>query len=667
MNISLNWLTDYVDCTMPVDELGELFTRIGLNCEGIEDNDTDIVIDLEVTSNRSDCLGHIGVGRELAVATGAELRLPEIPELPTSGKAADFTSVEVQNTELCPRYTARIIRGVKVGPSPAWLIEKLEAVGLRSVNNIVDITNFVLMEYSQPLHSFDYDKLDEGRIVVRTARDGEELVSIDETICKLDSSMLVIADANEPVAIAGIMGGKNTEVSNDTVNILLEAAQFDPLNIRHTSRTLGLMSDSNFRFERGIDPVKLEESSRRACQLILDLAGGELAEGIVDVWPEPWQAPTVTLRPERTCSLLGMDVTPERQTEILDMLGLSAKYDGSVITCTIPPHRADLTREVDLIEEVARIENYDNIPVQHTVTHEVITEDKNRRVRAKIAGVMSASGFDEAITFTFIDAEEGKLFGFDECVCVDAMVRKTNNALRPTVLCSLLRACKTNQDAGNSVINLYELAAVFPPAKGKALPDEFVEIGMVTTRTLRDLRGAIEAIFDILTPQAKLEVVPAPLTGFTDGISAKITLNGDEIGTIGQVSNKLLDYYGLTQGVAAGRLRLEPIVDEANLIPTYTNVAKFPPIMRDLSLIVDETTTWNRMMEAISKVDQPLLAGIDYVTTYRGKQIPSGKKSVTLSLTYRSDADTLRHEQVDQEISQVVDVCKQEFAAELRA
>jgi len=299
MKISLNWLTDYVDVSMSAKELAGLLTVIGLPVEEIIQTDTDIVLDVEVTSNRSDCLGHIGVAREVAAATGAEFRLPRIDPLATSGKAAELTGVQVLDPDLCPRYTARVIRGVKVGPSPAWMVDRLQSIGLRSINNVVDVTNYVMMEYSQPLHSFDYDKLLERRIVVRRAAEGEMLVSIDGTGCHLDGQMLVIADAERPVAIAGVMGGLNTEVSDGTANVLLEAAQFDPLSVRRTSRKLMLLSESNYRFERGIDPVGLERASLRACQFIIQLAGGELAEGIVDVWTKAYVAPRVAMRPRR--------------------------------------------------------------------------------------------------------------------------------------------------------------------------------------------------------------------------------------------------------------------------------------------------------------------------------------------------------------------------------
>ncbi|MBL7221903.1 MAG: phenylalanine--tRNA ligase subunit beta [Phycisphaerae bacterium] len=666
MNISLNWLTDYVEVAMPTAELEQLFTRIGLNHEGTSETPTDLVLDLEVTSNRPDCLGHIGVARELSVATGKKFTPPVLGDIPTSGQAAELTKVDVQAPDLCGRYSARVIRGVKVGPSPEWLVERLEAIGMRSINNIVDVTNYILMEYSQPLHAFDYDKLAENRIVVRRAKGGERMVSIDETTCDLDESMLVIADAVKPVAIAGVMGGLDTEVSDQTVNILLESAQFDPLNIRHTSRRLALMSESNFRFERGVDPVGVDEASRRACQMIVQLAGGELAGGAVDVWANPYEAPTVTLRPARCCALLGFDIPADEQAAILDRLGLAAQLDGDTITCTIPPYRADLRREADLIEEVARIVGYDKIPLSTKIAHEVVGLDDEQKIRRDIALVMAASGFDEAVTFTYIDAEEAALFGVSDPVCADTLTRKTNNALRPTLLPSLLAACKSNQDAGASDISLYELAAVFPPKGGDGLPNEYVELAMVSSGDLRDLRGAVEALCEQIATGALMELKPSAQPGMDPQAAADIFLDANPIGAIGQISADVLKYYSLERPIAAARLRMDVLRSCANLERTYKTVARFPAIRRDLSLVVDEETTWSQVQEVLTAIDQPLRTDVQYVTTYRGKPIPAGRKSVTLTAVYQSSEGTLRSEQVDEEIQTVVKAFAKTLNAEVR-
>ncbi len=668
MKVSLNWLTDYVDVSMPAAELGELFMNIGTCCEEIIETATDIVMDLEVTSNRPDMLGHIGVARELAAATGAKFRKPEIGKLPTEGKAKDLTGVEVSAPDLCPRYTARVIRDVKVGPSPAWLVERLEAVGMRSINNVVDVTNYVLMEYSQPLHSFDYDKLAEHRIVVRRGAEGEHMVSIDGTKCRLDESMLVIADADKPVAIAGVMGGLDTEVSEGTVNVLIESAQFDPLSIRRTSRKLNLMSESNYRFERKVDPVAVDEASLRACQLIIELAGGKLAEGMVDVWANPFEPQKIELRPARCSAIFGADIPTERQVELLASLGVEPKLDGKKqkITCTQPSHRPDLMREIDLIEEVARLYGYDKIPVSRKITLSIAGESLPQRTRREIVSVLNAAGFDEAVTFTFIDIEEDALFGAAATVQVDAKVRKTNNALRSTLLTSLLRACKTNQDSGNADVSLFELAEVFPTDGKSQLPNQHVELGMATTGDLRDLRGAMEAVVRKIDIDEQLSTVQRDSAGFAEGAACDVKLGDEVIGAMGVISPKVQDYYGLEKAVAAAAIRFDAILARAGKVKTYSAISKFPAIQRDLSVIVDETVTWQQIVETISLVDQPLRESVQYVTTYRGKPIAAGRKSVTLNLVYRSGEGTLRGEQVDEAVAQILKTLGEKHAAEIR-
>ncbi|MFP4107001.1 MAG: phenylalanine--tRNA ligase subunit beta [Phycisphaerae bacterium] len=667
MNVSLNWLTDYVDVsTMPVKDLAELCTRIGLNFEGMVETDTDIVLDLEVTSNRPDCLGHLGVAREIAAATGLEFTPPEIPDLPVSGKAGDLCSVQVDEPSLCPRYTARVVRNVKVGSSPQWLVERLEAVGMRSVNNVVDVTNYILMEYAQPLHSFDYDKLAEHKIIVRRGTPGEVLVSIDGTKCRLDNEMLVIADAEKAVAVAGIMGGLDTEVGEGTANVLIEAAQFDPLFTRKTSRKLQLSSESNYRFERGVDPVTLNEASLRACALIIELAGGELAEGVVDVWAESWEPKELTLRPGRTNQLLGYEIPAERQADILDGLGLEAKLDGDVIRCKTLPWRADLQREVDLIEEVARLEGYDKIPVAAKVSHTVSPECTVQKVRKDVGRILTAAGFDEAQTFTFVDADEAELFGYERMVAVDPLTRKTNNILRPTLEMSLLRALKTNQDVGNEDVSLFEMAQIFPAAAAGSLPDESTQVCLATNRDLRVLRGAVETLLARLAPQARIDIRVAEVDWLADGVAAEIILGGQKVGTIGLIDPKVQDRYGLEKPAAVANVNFDALLDHAGEVRTYSPVPRFPNVQRDLSVLIDEQTTWRDIRNAIDTVDQPMRRQVDYVTTYRGKQIPKGKKSLTLAVTYRSDQGTLRSEEVDRQVRQVVDALQQELDAELR-
>ncbi|MCL2701199.1 MAG: phenylalanine--tRNA ligase subunit beta [Phycisphaerae bacterium] len=666
MKISLNWLTDYVDVALPAAELGDVFTHMGLNCDGIAQTDSDVVFVLDVTSNRPDWLGHLGVARELSAALGLAFRPPAVVPLTTAGRAAELTSVEVREPALCPRYVARVIRNVTVKPSPAWLVERLAAVGMRSVNNIVDITNFVLMEYSQPLHAFDYDKLHERRIVVRRAAAGEILTAINGDKCELHPDMLVIADASRPVAIAGVMGGLESEVSAVTTNLLLEAAQFDPLTIRRTSRKLQLMSESNYRFERGVDPRGLEAASLRACELILQYAGGELADGSVDVWAKPVDPWPVAIRPARTRAVLGMDVPVDRHMDILARLGLAPRVEGDRILCTVPTSRADLTREIDLIEEVARLHGFDKIPVGGSVTHTVKPELQSVRTRRELGRLMSACGFDETITPAFVDAGENEWFFEDGAsIAVAPLVRKTNNVLRATLLGSLLRCAKLNDDAGNGDLSLYEVASVFAGRPGSTLPAEHSELAMLTTRNLRDLRGAIETVVAHLTRES-LEIRPEDFRGFAPGGAARLYIAGQQAGAIGVVADDALQFYGLEKPLCAARIDWQAVARGAGQVRIYQPLPKFPAVRRDLSLIVDEAVTWQQFEQTVHAVAQPLRSATEYVTTYRGKPIPDGKKSVTITLTYRSDDATLRGEQVDDQVQQVTTALTENLGAEVR-
>ena len=362
MKISLNWLSDYIKIDFPAQKIADILSDLGFPCEGIENLDADVVIDVEVTSNRGDCLGYIGIARELAAVTGNELKMPEIVLDESDKDVTEFASVEIKEPDLCGRYTARIIDGVKVGPSPDWLRKRLDIVGLRSVNNVVDATNYAMIETGQPPHAFDYAKISQGKIIVRKAIAGERLTSIDGTQCDLSTDMLVIADAQGSVAIAGVMGGLDTEVSEKTKTILLEDAYFAPVSVRTTSRKLSLPSEAAFRFERTVDIEMVEWASQRTAQLITQAAGGKIAKGVIDIYPKKPTQGKVMLRLSRLCNLLGIEVPAEEALRILSALYFKPKVQGDVVTCSVPSWRSDVNREVDLIEEVARVYGYQKVP-----------------------------------------------------------------------------------------------------------------------------------------------------------------------------------------------------------------------------------------------------------------------------------------------------------------
>jgi phenylalanyl-tRNA synthetase beta chain len=375
------------------------------------------------------------------------------------------------------------------------------------------------------------------------------------------------------------------------------------------------------------------------------------------------------MRPDRCDALLGTKTPAKRQLEILAAIGLQPKAKGDKIACTIPSHRADLQREVDLIEEIARVQGYDKITVHREISHSVKSEGLTQRTRRIVQDAMSGAGFDEAVTNTFVDAEEAQLFGWETCVTVDPVTRKRNNVLRWSVIPSLLRACKTNQDAGTGDVHLFELAAVFSPNQNAPLPAEHVELGLMSTGELRDVRGALEAVLEQIAPQARLEVCRESLAGFGGDLSGLVLIDDEAVGSVGVIAPEVLDYYGLNpdRPIAAGTIAFDALLDRAGAQRTYEPLGKFPPVRRDLSVVVDEDVTWAAIAETVAAVDQPTRTHMNYVTTYRGEQIAPGRKSVTFALTYRSPHETLRSEQVDAQVEEVVSVLKNQFAAELRA
>jgi len=683
MKISLNWLNDYLATPVEKDAVDDLLTGHGFPIEDtveIADGPAagDVMLDVEVTSNRGDCLSHVGVAREVAAATRAELKRP-LAELPDAvGDAVEtLTSVDHSTQpDACPLYTARVITGVKVGPSPDWLIAKLEAVGLRSVNNVVDVTNFVLHELGQPLHAFDLGKLAGRKIVVRHAAEGEKFNAIDGTKHELKNDMLVIADAQRPQAIAGVMGGADSEVGEDTTDILLESAIFEPLQVRKTSRALKLASDSSFRFERGVDPVGVGTASQRAAALIVELAGGTLADGVIRVgpWADREHEPaTLSLRAARCRAILGLDLSAEMQADYLNRIGLNAAADGETVTAMIPTFRLDLLREVDLIEEIARLHGMDAIPIKPKL--ELIAKPPQASVQAKrlIGDVLVAHGYHETITFSFINPKLASPFldAGAEALLLEGDHKKDEPMLRPSVLPSLLQCRKLNQDAGNHGVLLFESASTWKVVDGQTV--ETVKLALLRDavdidEALRELRGAIDEVVETLGgAKAKDAVRLVPVEDQSEFAAAgAVVVGGATLGVMGLIADATRDRFDVqTPQVAAeldmaALLAMYPPVREVGALP------KFPGIERDLSVVVDEDVSWTRVESAVAAAEPAMLEELAFLGVYRGKQVGTGKKSVSLRMRFRDPAATLRHEQVDPQVAAVVASLGEAVGAELR-
>ena len=674
MLVSWNWLKEYVALDVPVAEFADRLTMAGLNLEEFHAVGADTCIDFEVTSNRPDCLGHIGIAREATVLYQKPLKLPAAAPKTGSTKTASVTSVAIECPELCSQYFARVIRGVKVGPSPAWLADRLKTVGIATINNIVDITNYVLMECGQPLHAFDFQMLHGQRIVVRRARAGEKLQAIDHKEYVLTPDMCVIADADRPVAIAGVMGGAETELTISTKDVLIEAALFSPIAIRNASRKLKLRSDSSHRFERALDPQGPEWASRRCCELILELAGGELLDEPVFAGVKPATAgEVVTLRFPQLKRILGIDVPPADAVRILEALGLKVRErDGDQsVTFEAPSNRRDLSREVDLIEEVIRIHGYDKIPSDANVPLCASKKRLEDRVSDRVRETLTAAGFYEALTVSLVSESERNLFtprGALPTLTIEHSDFPEFSRLRQSLIPSLLVSRRENERHGQFDAQLFELARVYLSAD-KSLPEVQAEprmISFVSGRSFHELKGVVEQLALRVNPNARVQVRPCECPQFVAGRGAEVILNEQPWGWLGELDRAVTGQLDLRDAVTVAELDLHLLERNADLVPKFRELPTQQASARDLNFVLDEQVTWAAIEEIVKKAGGPLLESVSFGGQYRGKQIPEGKKSYLLTLAYRADR-TLTSEEVEEAQKAVIAACASQLSATLRA
>ena len=670
MNISYQWLKEYVQSDLGAREAAEVLSRIGLNVDSITDlAGGDACLLVEVTSNRPDCLGHLGVARELAAALAARVRLPEV-SFPELAETADrLIRVAIEELDLCPLYTARLIRGVKIGPSPAWMAARLEAVGVRPVNNVVDVTNYVMMEQGQPLHAFDYAALAEHRIVVRRARPGEHFTAIDHLGHTLSPDRLVIADARRPVALAGVMGGADTEISDRTADVLLEAAVFDPLSIRTTARTLAMASESSYRFERRVDPCWTDWASRRACQLIVQVAGGRVARGAVTVGRPPAAPRELALRVARIETLLGMAVASGAAADILSRLECEVlEASPQRIRVRVPSWRPDLEREVDLIEEVARHYGYEKIPESRQPRLALTTRTKTERVREIVSHVLTAAGYSEAVTFTFTSHDHATRFRRRDVTAEPLVCRGTPLAVRESLVEGVVESLAVNRNAGEPDARLFEIAKRFVPVADKELPQEDAMLALAGGRDFQAVRGALEEIFDALRVSGRMKFVATDRYPDLDpDASAEILMDEEPVGMIGRTTRPAAAAFDLDEPPIVAELQYAPLVAAAGLQTTYKPLPQFPAIVRDLAVVVDEAVAWALIEETVTTAGVEALESVEPVDVYRGKQVPAGKKSVAFRFTLRSKGETLTGEQADQMQARILAALGKAVGAALRS
>ena len=549
------------------------------------------------------------------------------------------------------------------------MVKRLETAGMRSVNNVVDATNYAMLETGQPPHAFDYEKIADRKIIVRKAVAGETLISIDGTKCELDSNMLIIADGRGPVAIAGVMGGLDTEVSEGTKTILLEDAYFDPVSVRTTSRKLTLLSEASFRFERIVDIERVDWASQRTAQLIVQAAGGKAAKGVVDVYPKKPAQKEVTLRLGRMEKLLGIKIAAAEAVKILSRLGFQPRHKGEEITCTVPSwRRTDVCREADLIEEAARVYGYNKIPAERKIRIEIVPVDERQRFVEVVGTYLNGCGFYETVTVGFTDERTAGLFAGPENkghLAVKDVSRKSVNLLRRTLLGSLFGVLKTNLNAGNVPCRIFEIADTFVPAE-KGLPIEKTRLSLVCDCDLRYLRGVIEGLIKNIDSNAG--VIFNPVKPVWAEAGAEITVNGDVMGFAGVISQIVREGFDFKETMLCGaELEFEKLMAMGGkAVKKVRPIAKYPGVKRDLSIVVDEKIRWADIIGAINKKASAELEGVHFVEIYRGKGIAAGKKSVTLSLQFRDEDGTLTHEQVDNFQVSIVNSLNESVGAELR-
>lgn len=645
----------------------------------------DSVIEVEITPNRPDWLSVVGVAREIAALTGRELKLPAPAFTEGTEKAAELTSVTIEDPDLCPRYAARLIRGVKIAPSPRWMQARLESAGVRPISNVVDVTNYVLMELGHPLHAFDLNRLSEKRIIVKRAENGAKFTTLDGQERTLTADNLMICDGTGPVALAGVMGGLNSEVEDATTDILLESAYFAPTSIRRTAKVLGLKTEASYRFERGTDIDGLILALDRAAQLIKELAGGIIASGRVDAYPKPAGLKTVPLRLAKAESVLGLAFPADEAKNILTGLGLTVQTEREdMIYFTVPAFRVDLEREIDLIEELARVKGYGFIPS----TMPNVSRDRDSRTVESIEDAakdaLAAAGLVETITLSFIDPADDDRIGLKadsslrrKTVIQNPLGRETS-VLRTSLLPGLLSVAELNARRGNRDIRIFETGRTFHPEEESGLPRETHRAGALITgrraplawwagnerADFFDIKGTLETILARMGIRGVAFNAADEIEWLKPGRAATVKAGETPVGWIGEIHPDILDRFELTAPVAAFEINLE-VLEKAETGP-FPGLIKFPAVERDLAIIVDRTVHLSDILGAVNELGIGLLKGIALFDAFEGGKIPEGKQSLALRFTYLAPDRTLTEEEVAEQEKTIVDHFSKKLGARLR-
>jgi len=682
MRISYNWLKELVEFDLSPRALAEKLTMVGLAVDRVEKVDEDFILELDLTSNRPDCLSHLGVAREIAVMCGITLRFPETSVEEADEEATHVTSVEILDPDLCPRYAARVIRGVTVGPSPHWIVEKLEKLGQRSINNVADITNLVLLELGHPLHAFDFQKLIGRRIVVRRARAGELLKTLDGVKRTLRNDMLVIADAVHPVAVAGIMGGEDSEISEATTDVLLESAYFHPPSIRRTARALGLSTEASYRFERGADYDAPVRAANRAARLIAQVAGGRVLQGVLDIYPQPMKREKIRLRRSRLWRIVGLEIDFAHAQRILRALGfeVEAQRDDE-LWATPPSFRVDVDGEDDLVEEVARHVGYEKIPLTLPAWGGAGELLKGEEKRREIRRTLTSLGFTEAITFSFVSEQIDSLLRRQETPIVKLInpIDETKAQLRTSLLPGLLESLAHNINHGVRNVRLFEIGKCFIGRGSDQLPEENEKLGLIATGLLNEetwtdrhrvfsffeMKGAIEAILEKCRIHTfSLEISPEEY--LHPGQSARLLADGCPLGDFGQLHPRVAAIFKFKQPVFVAELDMRQLLMTRAEPIRYRPLARFPTVIRDISFFAPLGLKYAEIEAGIKRLGIAEIVDVRLFDVFTGGNIPAGRRSLSISLRLRAEDRTLTEEEIAGIHARVVALLRDRFQVEIR-
>lgn len=649
----------------------------------------DFILDVSITPNRGDCLSIIGIARELAAIYNRPVRYPEISFVEDGPPVDSVARVDIEDPVKCPRYTARVIFGVEIKESPDWMKERLESAGVRAINNIVDVTNYVMLEMGQPLHAFDYDRLAGHRIVVKCAKEGDRFLTLDGQERILFDDTLMICDGREPVAVAGIMGGELSGINSTTTRVLIESAWFDPIATRRTSKKLRLSTESSYRFERGVDPEGVVKALDRAAQLMQELAGGQIAKGRIDVYPRPYERKTIRLRVNRANSYLGTNITSGEMASILRRLEMDVteREDGD-LDVTPPSFRQDVTREADLAEEIARIYGYDKIPVEkpHALMVD-IEPNEHLRVRNDLKEFLRGIGLREIITYSFISPDSISKLGFPEgheklqTVKILNPLSEDQSVMRTSLVPSMLQTVAFNLNRKNDQLRLFELSKVFIPREGEILPKEDFNlvVALVGRRhpsvlysdaevDYSDIKGIADAVLGFFRiDNVRFEPLDRSRTPYMDAsCSADIIVAGEHVGRVGRLDVRVAEGFDIEKPVWLLEMDFERLFALRGSTPKFRPLPKYPSVVRDIAIVVDEAFHVQEGLDFIKAIEEPLLESVEVFDIFRSSQIGEGRKSVGYRLTYRSSERSLTDEEVNRIHESIVKKVLDNFKAELR-